>query len=594
MDDFSSTRCILDESSEWDHDEEDVKLTPSHKTAATSYPEQLASRTSINCDRMDSGQATADPLTSDKHRSGAEVRNRATTNSGLLRSIDQVFYNSMESQPNRMTVGCLNGGKSKMSSNRIPGWAWTLLVHILGIKCHESNMKTKCLAIFLQLFTILIACTFTVSGVIHTVYDVMSKFSDTTLLIGIVNLILGFSWICLGIYSNKLSKKLFSNRNFVESVRIHSRTFFKVSAAGLLIFLGTVAIIINGYIKYTEFGPRHCQTLNINTVICHVMYTSHVSFSVISLLWNLLVGCMLLSVCRTHTIGVRRFIRVLEHDAKLYMDICSGTHTRLKSNSDEDMDLISCASSRSEWFIWDDDGNRDGFSDSSVHENTFQNSRGIISSVNSGDQPERLRDSTLPGHLHSRGNAHSNGHTHSGAHAHPEELSHSGHAHPASYSSQFEDSLVEDKTLTRSVLSNEELLMCYWKISHRMRITSTCLQRWLASWILFVLVWCGDYILYWISHDAIIWEVIECIIPLLLLLIVCSAFAEANGEGQRMIRCICPTENRLKLLYFLTQQPLQMQVFNFSITYNAVFGVVAAFTVAFASRIILDEVYSGK
>ncbi|XP_033726648.1 uncharacterized protein LOC117316219 [Pecten maximus] len=572
MDDFSSTKCILkDESFEWEHDEDvDVKLerTP-QDTGTNMYPGQ-ASGTSVNCDEMDSGQASTDPPTSDEQKFSTAVRNRATTNSRLLRTIDQAFYDSGESQPNPMTLG----SKSKMSSNRIPGWAWTLLVHILGIDSHESNRKRKCLAIFLQIFTILLACTFSVSGAIHTVYDILSKFSDTSLLMGIVNLILGFSWICLGIYSNKLSKKLFSNRNFVESVRIHSRTFLKVSAAGLLIFLGTVAVVINGYVKYKEFGPRHCQTLNINTVICHVMYSSHVTFSVISLLWNLLVGCMLLSVCRTHTIGVRRFIRVLEHDAKLYMEICSGNYSKLNHNGSKDMDLMSNASSKSEWFIWDDDGNRDGFSDSSVHDNRFENSQVTLRSVHSGNQSQ----GNSTDHSNSPGKAHSPERTHPNGLAHTE----------------VEESLVDDRALTRTILTNEELLMCYWKISHRMRITSTCLQRWLASWILFVLLWCGDYILYWISHDAIIWEVVECTIPLLLLLIVCSAFAEANGEGQRMIRCICPTEARLKLLYFLTQQPLQMHVFNFSITYNAIFGVVAAFAVAFASRIILDEVYSGK
>ncbi|XP_060067405.1 uncharacterized protein LOC132547638 [Ylistrum balloti] len=572
MDEFSSTRHIVgDESSEYDHDEESVKLGPPKKG------------TSINGDGMDNVQTSTDPLTTEK--SSSAVRNRGTTSAGLLHSIDRTFYDSVESQPNH---GITCRGKSKMASNRIPEWAWTLLVHVLGIQCSESAIRTKCLAIFLQILTILVACTFAVSGIMHTVYDIISKFSDTSLLMGIVNLILGFSWICLGIYSNRLSKKLFSNRNFVESVRIHSRTFFKISAAGLLIVLGVMAVVINGYVKYTGFGPRHCQKLNISPVICHVMYSSHVTFSVISLLWNLLVGCMLLSVCRTHTIGVRRFIRVLESDAKLYMEICGGNHSKLNHNDSKDMDLISNASSKCEWFIWDDDVNRDGFSDSLVHDKRLETSQVTLTSVHSGNQAEGYRHSAVTRHAPSRSDAHITGHSHN------EEQSISGHAHPVSYNSQLEETLMEDKTLTRSVLTNEELLMCYWKISHRMRITSTCLQRWLASWILFVLLWCGDYILYWISHAAVIWEVIECIIPLLLLLIVCSAFAEANGEGQRMIRCICPTEARLKLLYFLTQQPLQMHVFNFSITYNAILGVVAAFAVAFASRIILDEVNIGK
>ena len=69
-----------------------------------------------------------------------------------------------------------------------------------------------------------------------------------------------------------------------------------------------------------------------------------------------------------------------------------------------------------------------------------------------------------------------------------------------------------------------------------MRITSKCLQRWLASWIAFVAVWCADYVIYWLSHSPNILEIMEFIAPMLLLLVLCSAYAEANSEGQSMIR----------------------------------------------------------
>lgn len=155
-----------------------------------------------------------------------------------------------------------------------------------------------------------------------------------------------------------------------------------------------------------------------------------------------------------------------------------------------------------------------------------------------------------------------------------------------------------------------------------MRLTSTCLQRWMASWIAFIIIWCGDYILYWISHHSKILDILEFLIPLALLFIATSAFAEANFEGERMIQvwqimfsifpiifnknlrkklkvlnvllveklffvayymvtnddmftalhfvipgtflcmlqCIYPTEDRLRVQAFLSQQPLQMKV----------------------------------
>lgn len=63
-----------------------------------------------------------------------------------------------------------------------------------------------------------------------------------------------------------------------------------------------------------------------------------------------------------------------------------------------------------------------------------------------------------------------------------------------------------------------------------------CLQRWLSSWIAFVVLWCANYIIYWTSHDATIIAIVEFIIPLLLIPLLASAYAEANTEGQRMIR----------------------------------------------------------
>lgn len=78
-----------------------------------------------------------------------------------------------------------------------------------------------------------------------------------------------------------------------------------------------------------------------------------------------------------------------------------------------------------------------------------------------------------------------------------------------------------------------------------MRLTSSCLQRWMASWIAYIILWCGDYILYWISHHSTVLDILEFLIPLALLFITTSAFAEVNFEGERMIQ-VC--WNKLLLL----------------------------------------------
>lgn len=196
------------------------------------------------------------------------------------------------------------------TSRKLPDWVWKALVKILGIKL-KGQTRVSCLSVFLQAITLLLACVFSVTGMIHTVYDVKSSSSQTTLTIGCSNIVIGFGWVCLGIYSQKLAGRLFSNRNFSESVRIHSRTFFKISAVGLVTFLSVTMIALNCYSDFSVFGPNNCDTIFLHNSICHIMYSSHVAFSIMSLIWNLLVCCILLSVCRTHTMGKSMFIHII-------------------------------------------------------------------------------------------------------------------------------------------------------------------------------------------------------------------------------------------------------------------------------------------
>ena len=57
--------------------------------------------------------------------------------------------------------------------------------------------------------------------------------------------------------------------------------------------------------------------MSLNPWVCRIMYVSRVIFSVFALVFNSMVGFVVLSVCRTHTIGIRRFIRELEEDGKI-------------------------------------------------------------------------------------------------------------------------------------------------------------------------------------------------------------------------------------------------------------------------------------
>ena len=60
-----------------------------------------------------------------------------------------------------------------------------------------------------------------------------------------------------------------------------------------------------------------CQVAHLNVGICQTYWISQVIFSVFFLVWNLLVAVVLVSVARTQTINIRKFLRELEHDALL-------------------------------------------------------------------------------------------------------------------------------------------------------------------------------------------------------------------------------------------------------------------------------------
>lgn len=427
--------------------------------------------------------------------------------------------------------------KIGQSQRKIPGWAWKIIIFVLGVT-YSPNDKPSLLFRIIQICTGILAVTFTVTGMVYEIYDIIDKNTKTSLLMGIVTMFLGFLWICMGLYSQRLTARLFSNRNFVECVRLHSRTFLKISVAGLFIFISCGIVGINGYVSFSRFGPESCDTLELHQAVCYVMYCSHISFSVISLIWNGLVGCTLFSVCRTHTIVIRRFISVLDRDTKV-LDLLNRENARKfkRTLSTKSMDFISITDTG--WFIWDDCSHYQLLEDSPFTEDT----------------------------------------QHSSNHVPPDSEQFGGNV-------EYER-CTENKS---AVLTNDEILNAYWKISKRMRVTSRYLQRWLGSWIFIICLWISDYIITWLSKKADVFSILECVLPLLLLGLMSSAFAEVNGEGHRMIRCICPITDRLKVLQFLAAQPLQMTVFNFALNYNAIVGVLLAFCIAFASRLILDEI----
>ena len=96
----------------------------------------------------------------------------------------------------------------------------------------------------------------------------------------------------------------------------------------------------------TSEDVNPCEVAAMSVGICKTYWASQVIFSLFFLVWNLLVSVVLVSVARTQTIHIRKFLQELEHDALLLDQKLTATYGSqgLKANKD---DLKN--------FVWMDD-----------------------------------------------------------------------------------------------------------------------------------------------------------------------------------------------------------------------------------------------
>ncbi|RUS76128.1 hypothetical protein EGW08_016098, partial [Elysia chlorotica] len=110
------------------------------------------------------------------------------------------------------------------------------------------------------------------------------------------------------------------------------------------------------------------------------------------------------------------------------------------------------------------------------------------------------------------------------------------------------------------IMSNEDLYFTHFQLVRRLCSTSRLLQRWMLTLISYILMWCGLLIIYWTDHTATWIGLSEFIIPLLILYLLCSAYAEVNFEGSRVIHFVLPTQERMSILYYMSTAPLELKV----------------------------------
>lgn len=186
-------------------------------------------------------------------------------------------------------------------SKRLPGWAWLVLAKCLGIKLHPTDRPY--LGTALYSLTIALAALYAITYTWYTIYDIANEYTKSTVLTGLAAIIIVVYWASLGVYGNRLASKLFASESFLRSVRMHSRTLFRLNAVAIMVLVSLGANILNNYDAATTYTADKCLSVNVSQHICITMVAARGGYSFACFMWSILVGIVLLSVCRTHTIG---------------------------------------------------------------------------------------------------------------------------------------------------------------------------------------------------------------------------------------------------------------------------------------------------
>jgi len=471
------------------------------------------------------------------------------------------------------------------SAKKIPYWLWIVIAKSLGIKLHPNDKPI--LSAILHIATFGSATALFCTNAWYCMYAVMSKHTRSDILDGTVSIMVMTFFCGLGVYSHRLAYRLFVHPKFLDMLRLHSKSVMKMNAAFLLfIILSSFVTVLNVATVNYSYGYNYnvslfdenrdspaplsnatvlnpCQQVEIQVEICQIYWASQMIFSLFFLVWNLLVAVVLVSVARTQTINIRKFLRELEHDAFLLDRKIQASYGNGKPLKD---DLKN--------FVWmDDDHIADIFDQDKnkleeIKEDVREDRRSSSTSAQFTDLQLRLGsenvqvDESLP-------------ETYQGNTSRFQQL----------------DSVIEnaEASFTPHIMTEQEIMHKYWKISMNVRLASIALQRWMSSIVGMISAWSAIRMVFWLSHSPSWDGVVMFIVPLLLLPLLASSYAEVNYEGVKVIQSILPTEKRVQLFQYLYGQPIQMTVYGHAISYGTIGTVVAGILAAFASKILLQE-----
>jgi len=466
-------------------------------------------------------------------------------------------------------------------SKRMPSWMRYIILKLVGVKTGDN--ETVWFGTLFYVLTLGLALLYVSTHTLFLSYNAMSSKTTLTTIEASLQILNCFFGTSLGIYANRMCVKLFGNQKLIDSIRLHTKTVLKIRASTWAMLLMLVFIAADFYERYFEIlkAPRtqptpvptspsittaayltststsqgyitSCENVGLPKVVCILNVYVRFAFSTVAGLWNLLVLIVILSICRTHTVGIRRFIKELEADGRVIEN-----HYRTQV-MDVNVDMFSVMMNGVDELAPESDDEYDSSWQQNVPKQNTNNANSEI--------PIIRRE------IHEAAGAHS--------------ISESGPSYIQGRTDQQNlprasiDTIGSDESRHGRILSVNDILLRYWSINSRLAFTGLVVQRWVTCWIIFVVFWVAQMIVYWIKNDTRIQEIFLVAIPSILLPLVCSALCEVNLEGDRVIRRLCPTSERLDLCLFITRNPLRLRIYGQSIRFgnmsNGLMGLATA------------------
>jgi len=190
-------------------------------------------------------------------------------------------------------------------SKKLPVWLRLSIGHSLGIKRRASD--TTVIAAILYSMTIISALVLVGTTALHSVAAAVRRHDDVG--DAVVKTSLTIFWCLLSLYAKNLAYRLYSSDKFLHMVRLHAKTVLKINSAFVFFLLITSFVLVNNVQEYAVWyaDPTTCAQVGMDVIVCQMRFISLSIFSVFAVVWNSLVGIVLLSVCRTNTMGSFHF-----------------------------------------------------------------------------------------------------------------------------------------------------------------------------------------------------------------------------------------------------------------------------------------------